>query len=709
MIDIHKLTFKEAKDIVRLNTRFLGFSALANFGDGASSSRFVMFHGFLSQYVPLENSEPKIILSGLEREFGKTFFNKKIENDSALLGIVERYDSLASSIKAKVEKVIFIYDGSYDELDIIDIPKYEKHSPKFGFNLKETDVLDDLEYGDQLEADTILARVPSDKGNDDIGVGVNAIGALVTDKKIGEDAVIISESFAEKCSFNTWATFKLSTGINTIPLNIFGDLDNYKVMKDIDETLEDTVFFATRNAKVGEHQTLYASLFSDEHLMSYDVNFDNMYNVNKAGGVIEDIKVIRTPKGKRVSAYTGIYEQLDLYADAYELYMKEFIRTLDRIKKQYPDTRLSRKLHHRSVYYRSLLDPRVSNFKDRNPLDLYHIEITVRFKHKLTKGKKVTGLYGNKGIVADVIPDEDMPLTPYGKRVEYLMDGKSVSGRMNPAVTIDGTMGNVSRQLKYKYIDLLKSNGVNLNNIYTNAKTHRELFIKIHREIIELFDLLELEVISEIFKSDTYEEVLELIQTIVSKELYIPIEMASKISKEEMIKRIANSKFMPKIERLTYKIGNKITTTDTPVETIVSYMLVLSKIGDTWLATSTGKVNHYGIPISTSRENRVRQPYTPNPVRTGEAESRLIGAYCGPLAMAELRNRSVSTVTHTHVYERILTDNDPANIKQLIDRKTFGYPSDKPVEILRRVIQVGSIDFKFKEDLKDINEKDDSK
>jgi len=703
-MDISKLTFKEAKNITKLNTRFLGFSALANFGDQASSSRFVMFHNFLSQYVPLENSEPKIILSGLEREYGKTLFNRVVENDSAILGVVERYTGLASAIQEKTEKVVFIYDSEYNELDYIDIPKFEKHNPKFGYSLKDTGVVDEAEYGDMLEKGTVLARVPSDKGDDNIGIGVNAIGALVTDKKIGEDAVVISESFAEKCSFNTWVTFKISTGINTIPLNIFGDLDNYKVMKDIGEGLDDTVFFATRNASVGENELLYASLFSDEHLMSYDVNFDNLYNVNKSGGVIEDIKVIRTPKGKRVSMYTGIYEQLDKYADAYELYMRDFIKTLDNIKKQYPDVKLSRKLHHMSVYYRSLLDPRIANFKDRNPLDLYHIEITVRFTHKLTKGKKITGLYGNKGIVADIIPDKDMPLTPYGERVEYLMDGKSVSGRMNPGVTTDGTFGNVSRQMKYKFMNYLKSNGIDLNNIFKHSKSHKKIFLDIYKEILELYKLIELDKLYEIYSKASYDEIILLIDEIVKKELYIIIEMSSKLSKEEMLSRIFNSKFAPIIEPLTYKIHNRTVTTDVPIETITSYILVLSKIADTWLATSTGKVNHYGIPISTSRENRVRQPFTPNPVRTGEAETRLINAYVGPLAMAELRNRSVSTKTHIEGYENILTHNDPANIGKLIDRETFGYPSDKPVEIFRRVIQIGSVDIKFKEDLGDIYE-----
>jgi hypothetical protein len=132
--------------------------------------------------------------------------------------------------------------------------------------------------------------------------------------------------------------------------------------------------------------------------------------------------------------------------------------------------------------------------------------------------------------------------------------------------------------------------------------------------------------------------------------------------------------------------------------------MILSKIADTWLGSSTTKVNHYGIPISTSRENKTLQPYTPNPVRTGEAESRLLTAYVGPEGIAELRNRSVSIDTHKYIYRKLLTHDDVANITRLVPRETFGYPGDKPVQILTEILRQGAIGLEYKEDLNDITE-----
>jgi len=708
-VDIDKLTFKEAKEIVGLDRRFLGFSGLANFGTQVSSSRYVMFFGFLTQYVPLRASEPPIALTGLEREFGKTLFNRRVENDSTVLGMVSRYNGKSGdSVIDEVETFVLVLDHEHNELDFVNIPKHEKHSPKFGYELTETEELLNCEYGDLLPGGTVLARTPSDKGNDDVSFSVNAIGALVSDKRVGEDAIIVSESFAKKCSFSTYQTFKFSTGMKSIPVNIFGDDDNYKVIKDIGETLDDTILFATRKAAVDDNVMLYPALFSTKHLQCVDVMFDTVYNTNKARGKIVDIKVIRSERQRKVAVYTGIYDQLDRYADSYRLFMRTFIRDVENLKRMYPDVKLSRKLHAEMVHYRLLLDEKTVNYENKDPLDLYHIEVTVEFKHSLRNGMKVAGKYGNKAIVSGVIPDADMPITSYGMRVDYIMDMKSTAGRMNPGVPSEGSVGNISRETKFKIVDKLDS-------IFGVSKKPKELEKRLLKNTDVLYDIYDIilglvKMVSEeqyrYYTENSLEDKIEIICETYFKELYLLIPMDGDYeSIEGILYELFNSEYAPTIEPITYTIDGTETTTEEPVELLCSPLMVLSKIADTWLATSTAKVNHYGIPISTSRENRPRQPYTPNPVRTGEAESRLINAYVGPVGMATLRNRSVSVDTHRLCYSTIMTCDDPANIERLVPEE-YGFPNDKPVEIFNSILEVGGVGTEYKEDLSDIYEED---
>jgi len=54
-------------------------------------------------------------------------------------------------------------------------------------------------------------------------------------------------------------------------------------------------------------------------------------------------------------------------------------------------------------------------------------------KRKLSVGDKVSGRHGNKGIVAKIVPEEDMPRLPDGTPVEIVLNPLGVPSRMNVA------------------------------------------------------------------------------------------------------------------------------------------------------------------------------------------------------------------------------------------------------------------------------------
>ena len=52
-------------------------------------------------------------------------------------------------------------------------------------------------------------------------------------------------------------------------------------------------------------------------------------------------------------------------------------------------------------------------------------------KRKLSVGDKVSGRHGNKGIVARIVPEEDMPRLPDGTPVDIVLNPLGVPSRMN--------------------------------------------------------------------------------------------------------------------------------------------------------------------------------------------------------------------------------------------------------------------------------------
>ena len=52
-------------------------------------------------------------------------------------------------------------------------------------------------------------------------------------------------------------------------------------------------------------------------------------------------------------------------------------------------------------------------------------------KRKLSVGDKMAGRHGNKGVIARILPEEDMPYLPDGTPVEIVLNPLGVPVRMN--------------------------------------------------------------------------------------------------------------------------------------------------------------------------------------------------------------------------------------------------------------------------------------
>jgi DNA-directed RNA polymerase subunit beta len=59
------------------------------------------------------------------------------------------------------------------------------------------------------------------------------------------------------------------------------------------------------------------------------------------------------------------------------------------------------------------------------------VKVYVAMKRKLSVGDKMAGRHGNKGVIARILPDEDMPYLPDGTPVEIVLNPLGVPSRMN--------------------------------------------------------------------------------------------------------------------------------------------------------------------------------------------------------------------------------------------------------------------------------------
>jgi DNA-directed RNA polymerase subunit beta len=75
------------------------------------------------------------------------------------------------------------------------------------------------------------------------------------------------------------------------------------------------------------------------------------------------------------------------------------------------------------------------------------VKCYIAMKRKLSVGDKMAGRHGNKGVIARIVPEEDMPYLPDGTPVEIVLNPLGVPSRMNVGQILETHLGWASKEL----------------------------------------------------------------------------------------------------------------------------------------------------------------------------------------------------------------------------------------------------------------------
>jgi DNA-directed RNA polymerase subunit beta len=75
------------------------------------------------------------------------------------------------------------------------------------------------------------------------------------------------------------------------------------------------------------------------------------------------------------------------------------------------------------------------------------VKVYIAMKRKLSVGDKMAGRHGNKGVIAKIVPEEDMPFLPDGTPVEIVLNPLGVPSRMNVGQILETHLGWAGRAL----------------------------------------------------------------------------------------------------------------------------------------------------------------------------------------------------------------------------------------------------------------------
>jgi len=111
---------------------------------------------------------------------------------------------------------------------------------------------------------------------------------------------------------------------------------------------------------------------------------------------------------------------------------------------------LDKKVKRQIEALRAVFKEKVDNLKKGDELApgvIQAIKVFIAMKRKLSVGDKISGRHGNKGIVAKIVPEEDMPRLPDGTPVEIVLNPLGVPSRMNVGQILETHAGWAARNL----------------------------------------------------------------------------------------------------------------------------------------------------------------------------------------------------------------------------------------------------------------------
>lgn len=690
-------------DYLGLDPRYVSLTSLNPFMNQNTASRSLMLMSHFSQSVVLLNGQEPIIQGGAERELGKATYMHKFDCTARILAVIPRYHhGYAESDVNFVSEVLIIYEDM-DENIIrnMSIPYASSFHSYFGFQYEwNRDLLETLAKDVIVAKDTIVAKSPSLGENFAYKFGSNANVCMMTINGTTEDAIELSESYAKELSFKIFEKRTMDIHPEDILINLYGDSENYKPLPDHGEFIHKSGALAVKR-RYDELGAL--SLLSVNDLQDFDPHLDEAMYVREGEGKIVDIKVIHTPIPKK-DVFSNTDGFLSKYARAHERWRKDIIETYLTIEKDNkhrdiefdPDTTRfiveSMAETNYKVYNKQYEFKRKMRNEDPG---IYRIEYTIEYKLTPGTGYKLSDLSGGKSIICNIRPDNEMPIDKHGVRADVIVDPATLGRRMNIGRSTYNFIAKASRNLKSMIVGELRNIDGTLSPKDTLTNLDEATINILFNLILEFTALIDNSMHKGYSAIKDYEIKRTILMEIVEKEFYIYYKLGDR-EVAEMTRDIINSKFAPDVGPVTMKTVNGYEESVEDVMIAPLYVILLAKISDTWLATSSSKTNHFGLPVSTSKNDKHRLPWRNSPTRVlGETETRLFGSYGGVEFLAELKDMGGSIASHRSFYKNILNANRPGNMERAINRDTDPYGNDRALEILHSILSPAGMELAY--------------
>ncbi len=157
----------------------------------------------------------------------------------------------------------------------------------------------------------------------------------------------------------------------------------------------------------------------------------------------------------------GVYDHVDIDPSPIRNKIREIIGQFEH---KFAELELE---HERSM-------DKVESGDDVDPGIIKQVKVYVASKRKLSVGDKMAGRHGNKGVVARIVPEEDMPFLADGTPVDICLNPLGVPSRMNVGQVLETHLGVAAKALGFKVATPV-FDGIHESQIFAYLKEARKV------------------------------------------------------------------------------------------------------------------------------------------------------------------------------------------------------------------------------------------
>ncbi|SFK76327.1 DNA-directed RNA polymerase subunit beta [Methylophaga sulfidovorans] len=517
-------------------------ASLIPFLEHDDANRALMGSNMQRQAVPTLRADKPLVGTGIERV---------VAQDSGVMvtakrgGVVDSVD--ASRIVIRVNDAET--EGSESGVDIYNLIKYARSNQSTCINQRPI-----VKPGDMVGAGDVLADGPStDKG--ELALGQNILVAFMPWNGYNfEDSILVSERVVEEDRFTTihiqelnclardtkLGTEEITSDIPNVSESALAKLDESGIVYVGAEVKPGDILVGKVTPK-GETQLtpeekLLRAIFGEK---AADVKDSSLRVPSGTYGTVIDVQVF-TRDGVEKDERTREIEKAELekvwadLKDQNRIMVEDVFERLERaligkvaeggpnlkagtkLTKEYLDglehakwfdlrmeseelnTQLEQANTHLKQYRQEMEDAfelkkeKLTSGHDLAPGVQRMVKVFLAVKRRIQPGDKMAGRHGNKGVISNIVPVEDMPYTEDGRPVDIVLNPLGVPSRMNIGQILEVHLGWAARGLGYRIQEMLEQQksiadlrGF-LDKVYNTSGTKEDLDSLSDNEIIEL-------------------------------------------------------------------------------------------------------------------------------------------------------------------------------------------------------------------------------